>query len=177
MFPRAVLGLRDAVTVPRADHRPHGDAAGLIGGDGGDEARPENCEEDHQAAAADAAGQALLPGEPKHQVDGIVDRDDVVQVALGDHVRDLFLGRLRVEAATRLDECSSTMSSTAPASTGRVGTHLSQALTAATSRSRRTQSACRRKRHLIVRPAPPVLLSRSCDAGRGGRRATRTRQG
>src|SRR5674476_1337205 len=57
-----------------------------------------------EASSMEDPRQALLPGERKHQIDGIVDGDDAVelalvvndrqgeQVVLRDHVRDLFLG-------------------------------------------------------------------------------------
>src|SRR5674476_1058587 len=58
-----------------------------------------------EASSTEDPRQALLPGERKHQIDGIVDGDDSVelalvvndgqgeQVVLGDHVGDHFFGR------------------------------------------------------------------------------------
>ena len=46
-----------AVAVARADHRPGGDAAGVVAGVGGDEAGPHHRQDDEEPGAADAAGQ------------------------------------------------------------------------------------------------------------------------
>ena len=58
-----------AVAVAGADHRPGGDAAGIVVRGRRDQARPENREEDGEPAAADAADQpaAYTPWRLRHR--------------------------------------------------------------------------------------------------------------
>ena len=50
-----------AVAVAGADHRPGGDAAGVVAGVGGDEARPHHREDDEEPGAADAPASRRPP--------------------------------------------------------------------------------------------------------------------